>query len=60
MSRVPWKRAVREEGEQVRWEVEEPPRTRSSDDVHSDGFQALSGCGVSEGVSWCLGGEAYR
>lgn len=41
MSSVPWKRAVREEGEQVRCEMEEPPRTRSSAEVHSEGFQAL-------------------
>lgn len=42
MSSLPWKRAVREEGEQVRVEVEAPPRTRSSEEVHSWAFQALS------------------
>lgn len=41
MSRVPWNFARREEGEQVRFEIEEPPRTRSSDEVHSFGVQAL-------------------
>lgn len=41
MSRVPEKIAVREDGEQTRVEIEEPPRTRSSDVVQSEGFQAL-------------------
>lgn len=41
MSRLPWKRAVREEAEQVRVEWEEPPRTRSSEEVQSLGVQAL-------------------
>lgn len=41
MSKFPEKVAVREEGEQVRVEVEEPPRTRSSEVVQSEGFQAL-------------------
>jgi hypothetical protein len=43
-SRLPWKIAVREDAEQVRAEIEEPPRTRSSEVVQSEGFQALSGC----------------
>ena len=41
MSRFPWNFARREEGEQDRFEIEEPPRTRSSDEVHSSGVQAL-------------------
>jgi hypothetical protein len=41
MSRFPWKWATSEEGEQVRVEWEDPPRTRSSDEVQSSEFQAL-------------------
>lgn len=52
MSSVPWKRAMREEGEQVRVETEAPPRTRSSEAVHSVGDQALWGeCSIS-GLCW--------
>lgn len=50
ISRFPEKVAVREEGEQIRVETEEPPRTRSSEVVQSEGFQALNGTKVSDGA----------
>jgi hypothetical protein len=36
--------AIREDEEQVKVEWEAPPRTRSSEEVQSLGFQALGEC----------------
>ena len=54
MSRLPWKIAVGEVGLQLSSDMEEPPRTRSSEEVQSRGDH-----GLRKDISWKLG-EAIR